>query len=39
MLDNTFPYTAYADDSTFFLKYKNSMKELLNTVNYLQLIN
>ena len=31
---NTFLYTAYADDKTFFLKDKNSIKELLNTVNY-----
>ena len=34
MFKNTFLYTAYADDSTFFLKYKHSIKELLNTINY-----
>ena len=34
MFENTFLYTAYADDSTFFLKDKNSTKELLNTINY-----
>ena len=34
MFENTFLYTAYADDSTFFLKDKNSIKELLKTVNY-----
>ena len=33
MFENTFLYTAYADDSTFFLKDKNSVKELLNTIN------
>ena len=33
MFQNTFLYTAYADDSTFFLKNKNSIKELLNTIN------
>ena len=34
MFENTFLFTAYADDSTFFLKNKNSIKELLNTINY-----
>ena len=34
MFENTFLYTAYADDSTFFLKDKNSIKELLKTINY-----
>ena len=34
MIENTFLYTAYADDSTFFLKDKNSIKEPLNTINY-----
>ena len=34
MFKNTFLYTAYGDDSTFFLKYKHSIKELLNTINY-----
>ena len=34
MFQNTFLYTAYTDDSTFFLKDKNSVKELLNTINY-----
>ena len=29
ILENTFLYTAYADDKTFFLKDKNSIKELL----------
>ena len=32
MFENTFLYTAYADDGTFFLKDKNSIKELLNTI-------
>ena len=31
---NTLVYTAYADDNTFFLKDKNSIKELPNTINY-----
>ena len=35
MFQNTFLDTAYADDSTFFLKDKNSTKELLNTINYI----
>ena len=34
MFENTFLYTANADDSTFFLKYKHSIKELLNIINY-----
>ena len=34
MFENTFLYAAYADDSTFFLKDKNSTKELLNIINY-----
>ena len=34
MFENTFLYNAYAGDSTFFLKDKNSIKELLNTTNY-----
>ena len=34
MFENTFLYTAYADDSTFFLKDRNSVKELLNIINY-----
>ena len=34
LFDNTFLYTAYGDDSTFFLKDKNLIKELLNTINY-----
>ena len=34
MFENTFLYTAYADDSTFSWKDKNSIKELLNTINY-----
>ena len=34
MFENTFLCIAYADDSTFFLKDKNSIKELLNTINY-----
>ena len=38
MFENTFLYTAYAGDSTFFLKDKNSIKELLNTVNYFYLL-
>ena len=28
--DNTFLYTAYADDSTFFLKHKESVKEVMD---------
>ena len=38
MFENTFLYTAYAVDSTFFLKDKNSVKELLNTINYFYLL-
>ena len=34
LFENNFLYTAYPDDSTFFLKDKNSIKELLNTINY-----
>ena len=34
MFENTFLYTAYADVSTFFLKDKTSIKELLSTINY-----
>ena len=34
MFENTFLYIAYADDRTFFLKDKNSIKELLNTISY-----
>ena len=34
MFENTFPYTVLADVSTFFLKDKKSIKELLNTINY-----
>ena len=34
MFENTFLYTAHADDSTFFLKDINLIIELLNTVNY-----
>ena len=34
MFEKTFLCTAYEDDSTFFLKDKNSIKELLNTINY-----
>ena len=30
IFDKTFLYTAYADDTTFFLKYKKSIKELMN---------
>ena len=32
MFENTFLYIAYANDITFFLKDKNSVKELLNTI-------
>ena len=32
--ENTFFYNAHAVNSTFFLKDKNSIKELLNTINY-----
>ena len=38
MFENTFLYNAYAGDSTFFLKDKNSIKELLNTINYFYLL-
>ena len=34
MFGNTFLYTAYTDDSPFFWKDKNSIKEILNTINY-----
>ena len=34
MFDNTFLYTAYADDRTFFSKDKNLIKELRDTINY-----
>ena len=34
IFENTFLCTAYANDSTFFLKDKNSFKELLNTIDY-----
>ena len=34
MFDNTFLCTAYGNNSAFFLKDKNSIKELLNTTNY-----
>ena len=34
MFENTFLYTAYEDDSACFLKDKNSIKELLNTISY-----
>ena len=30
IFDHTFLYTAYADDTTFFLKDKESVKELMN---------
>ena len=33
ILGNTFLYTAYADDTTFFLKNLGSIKELLNTIS------
>ena len=33
MFENTFLYPAYVDDSTFFLKNKNSSRELMNTIN------
>ena len=31
IFENTFLYTAYADDTTFFLKDKKSVKELMKT--------
>ena len=33
MFENPFLVSAYAGDSTFFLKDKNSVKELLNIIN------
>ena len=33
MLGNTFLYTAYANDTTFFLKNLGSIKEFLNTIS------
>ena len=33
ILGNTFLYTAYADDTTFFLENLGSIKELLNTIS------
>ena len=34
IFESTFLYTAYADDTNFFLKNKNLIRELLNTINY-----
>ena len=34
MSEKTFLFTAYTDGSTFFLKDKYSVRELLNTINY-----
>ena len=31
IFENTFLYTAYADDTTFFLKEKNNVIELMKT--------
>ena len=31
IFENTFIYTAYADDTTFFLKEKNNVIELMKT--------
>ena len=31
IFENTFLYTAYADDTTFFLKDEKSVKELMKT--------
>ena len=33
MFKHEFLYTAYADDTTFFLKDRNSMIELMNELN------
>ena len=33
ILGNSFPYTAYADDVTFFLKNVGSISKLLNTIS------
>ena len=30
LFDHTFPYTAYADDTSFFLKDEGSVKKLMN---------
>ena len=34
MFQNNFLYAAYAENSTFFLKDENLIKELLNTISY-----
>ena len=34
MIENIFLYTAYEDDGAFFLKDKNSIKELLSIISY-----
>ena len=34
IFENTLLYIAYVDDNTSFLKDKNSIKELPNTINY-----
>ena len=31
IFEHTYFYLAYADDATFFLRYKRSVKELINT--------
>ena len=37
VLGNTFLYTAYADDTTFFLKNLGSIKEWLNIISLFSL--
>ena len=37
ILNNTFLYTAYADDTTFFVKNENSVVEIVNTFDYFSL--
>ena len=37
ILRNTFLYTAYADDTNFFLKKMGSIKELLNIISLFSL--
>ena len=34
LFEHTFLYTAYADDTTFFLQDKNSVKETIKTLEF-----